>query len=157
MQRIYAKQEVCIACRLCEVYCAASHAEGRDLVRAWRGKGTRPIPRVKVEENRPFAAAIQCHHCEEPACVYACLSGSMRRLADGTVQSDPDRCIGCWTCVLACPYGAISRSGGEKPTVVKCDLCPGLAIPACVANCPNGALEMVKTDKTREFKGGVAG
>ncbi len=157
MKRVYVKQEVCIACRLCEVYCTARHAEGRDLIGAWRGKGARPIPRIRVEENRPFSAAIQCRHCAEPSCVYACVSGAMRRLSDGTVQADPARCVGCWTCVLACPYGAISRGVGDRPTAVKCDLCPGDAVPACVAHCPNGALEMVQTAETRGSQGGVAG
>jgi carbon-monoxide dehydrogenase iron sulfur subunit len=57
----------------------------------------------------------------------------------GNVSLDTDRCIGCWTCILACPYGAIRRDL-ERDIVAKCDLCPDLEVPACVTNCPNEAL-----------------
>jgi carbon-monoxide dehydrogenase iron sulfur subunit len=59
--------------------------------------------------------------------------------ATGIVTVDADRCIGCWTCIIACPYGALTRDTNSK-TVAKCDLCPGREIPVCVANCPNEAL-----------------
>jgi carbon-monoxide dehydrogenase iron sulfur subunit len=59
----------------------------------------------------------------------------------GAVMVDAERCIGCWTCIMACPYGAIRRDGRNGHAVaLKCDLCPGLEVPACVANCPNRAL-----------------
>jgi len=57
----------------------------------------------------------------------------------GKVIVDMKKCIGCWTCILACPYGALSRDMNKK-SVVKCDLCPEREIPACVTNCPNEAL-----------------
>jgi carbon-monoxide dehydrogenase iron sulfur subunit len=48
--------------------------------------------------------------------------------------------VGCWTCILVCPFGAIQRDEREKKVASKCDFCAGLDIPACVANCPNEAL-----------------
>ena len=88
--------------------------------------------------------------------MYACISGAMQRASDGTVRVDPDRCVGCWTCILACPYGAVvGEIGGRK--VVKCDLCSGDAVPACVAHCPNGALSLVETANEPVGLGGVAG
>jgi carbon-monoxide dehydrogenase iron sulfur subunit len=84
--------------------------------------------------------AVQCRHCPEPLCVYACLTGAMQQdPLSGNVSLDPERCIGCWTCILACPYGAIRRDL-ERGVAAKCDLCPDLEVPACVVNCPNEAL-----------------
>jgi carbon-monoxide dehydrogenase iron sulfur subunit len=58
----------------------------------------------------------------------------------GLVVHDKDKCIGCWTCIMVCPYGAISMDVSGSGVVAKCDLCQTLDIPACVANCPNEAL-----------------
>jgi carbon-monoxide dehydrogenase iron sulfur subunit len=66
----------------------------------------------------------------------------------GMVTVDDERCIGCWTCVVACPYGALTRDMSSK-TVAKCDLCPGRDIPVCVINCPNEALAL-SVDSERE-------
>jgi carbon-monoxide dehydrogenase iron sulfur subunit len=57
----------------------------------------------------------------------------------GMVIVDAEKCIGCWMCIIACPYGVLTRDISNK-TVAKCDLCPGRDIPVCVANCPNEAL-----------------
>ena len=62
---------------------------------------------------------------------------------NGMVTVDAERCTGCWTCIVACPYGALTKDTSNN-TVVKCDLCPGRDIPACVANCPNEALVYVE-------------
>jgi len=55
------------------------------------------------------------------------------------VLHDVEKCMGCWTCIAVCPYGAL-RMDESRNVVVKCDLCPTLDTPACVANCPNEAL-----------------
>lgn len=57
----------------------------------------------------------------------------------GIVAVDAEKCIGCWTCIIACPYAALTRDVSGK-AVAKCDLCPGQVVPVCVANCPNEAL-----------------
>ena len=63
----------------------------------------------------------------------------------GVVDVDRDRCIGCWTCIVACPLGVLNRDTGGK-VVAKCDLCPEQDIPVCVANCPNEALQLLSVD-----------
>lgn len=138
--KVYVREEVCIGCGLCRVYCQTEHSQSKDVIKAFKREAPRPMPRIRVEREGVFSFSLQCRHCAEPLCVYSCLTGAMRRdAATGVVTVDAEKCIGCWTCVVACPYGALTRDVGRK-TVVKCDLCPGREIPVCVANCPNEAL-----------------
>jgi carbon-monoxide dehydrogenase iron sulfur subunit len=57
----------------------------------------------------------------------------------GQVTHNAEKCIGCWTCIMVCPYGAIKPDTSSR-IIVKCDLCPDREVPACVPNCPNEAL-----------------
>ncbi len=140
MKRIYIKEKACIGCHLCEVYCQVEHSQSKDLIKALKREAPRPLPRLSVEAKKPVSFAVQCLHCAEPPCVYACLTGALSRDSDsGVVNVDEERCIGCWTCLLVCPFGAI-RQDMEQDKIVKCDLCPGEAMPVCVINCPNEAL-----------------
>jgi len=141
LKRIYVNEEVCIGCRLCEVHCVVQHSRSKNIIKAFKSERLRPTPRLHVEERGALSFALQCRHCDEPLCVYACLTGAMHRdEATGAVVHDAERCIGCWTCMLFCPNGAISKDGAAGKVVAKCDLCGGLETPACVANCPNEAL-----------------
>ncbi len=143
MKRIYAKEPVCIACRLCEVYCQAGHAKSKDLVKAMQREPG--VPRTRVEEKKPVSFSLQCRHCDEPACVYACLTGAMTKdPVTGIVTCDTNKCMGCWTCILVCPHGGIRQDKTNK-VVAKCDLCAGKEMPLCVANCPNEALVYVES------------
>ena len=138
MKRILVDEEVCMGCGLCEVYCKVEHSKSKDIIKAYKREYPRPLSRVRVEEARPISFAVQCQHCEDPPCVIACLSGAMRLDEEtGLVIHDPEKCMGCWTCIMVCPYGALVM--GSK-AVAKCDLCPDLDVPACVAGCPNQAL-----------------
>ena len=143
MKRIYSKEQVCIACHLCEVYCQAGHAKSKDLVKAMQRESG--VPRTRVEEKKPVSFSLQCRHCDEPACVYACLTGAMTKdPVTGIVNVDTDKCMGCWTCILVCPHGGI-RQDKNKGAIAKCDLCAGKEMPLCVANCPNEALVYVES------------
>ena len=140
MKRVYSNENACIGCRLCEIYCAAAHTESKDLIKAFKHERDDLIGRIVVEEAGPLTFGLQCRHCDEPSCVQACMTGAMSKdLATGIVEHDADKCVGCWMCMLACPYGAIKRHGA-KHLAVKCDLCKGRDVPACVENCPNRAL-----------------
>jgi carbon-monoxide dehydrogenase iron sulfur subunit len=144
MKRIYTKEEVCIGCNLCGVYCLVEHSQSKDLIKAFKRESPRPVARLSVEVRDDVSFSVQCRHCAEPPCVYACLTGALHRdPKSGIVAMDEEKCIGCWTCILACPFGAI-RQDGKQNRVLKCDLCQGEEIPVCVANCPNEALVYVE-------------
>ncbi|MFO8011384.1 MAG: 4Fe-4S dicluster domain-containing protein [Dehalococcoidia bacterium] len=135
-----------MACHLCEVYCVAAHSRYRDMVKAFNREEIRQLPRLHVEESGPMSFALGCRHCDEPLCVYYCLTGALGKDPyTGIVTVDAEKCVGCWTCVMSCPYGAISPDTGRKKAS-KCDLCFHLDFPACVANCPNEALLLMDGD-----------
>ena len=141
MKRVYAVERHCIACKLCELACITEHSQSRDMIRAMRHERPRALPRIHVQERRPLSFALQCRHCSEPLCVHSCLTQALQQQEDGSISYDPQYCIGCWTCILSCPYGAITRDVREKTKlIVKCDLCEGRDMPACVEICPNEAL-----------------
>jgi Fe-S-cluster-containing dehydrogenase component len=67
-----------------------------------------------------------------------------KRPLDGIVYVDPLLCIGCKTCIAACPWGSVQWNP-EKRQAVKCDFCMdridrGLK-PACVTVCTSHCLE----------------
>ena len=69
----------------------------------------------------------------------SCIAGAISK-QDGVVRIDKNKCVGCYTCVLVCPYGALRPS--EEGPMEKCELCLGNACgePACVTGCPNRAI-----------------
>ena len=147
MKKIIAKQEACIGCGLCEVYCATAHSKTKDIIKAHNVEHPKPISRVRRDISKPVSFAIQCRHCDDAPCVTACLTGAMTKdPKTGEVSHNKDKCIGCWTCVMVCPYGAI-KMDKQNRVVAKCDLCQGEKEPACVANCPNEALVFVEVKR----------
>ncbi len=148
MKRIYANEEVCIGCKLCEIWCVVQHSKSKDIIKAFKHELQKADPKVLVEISKPISFALQCRHCNEPDCVYACISGAMYIDEDGSVQHNADKCVGCCSCIMVCPYGAITISRDAQlkgvKVVSKCDLCPDSDVPACVAHCPNEALVYVE-------------
>ena len=146
MKKIYIKEQVCFGCHLCEVYCQRQHSQSKDLIKAFKRESPRPLPRLRMEEKDGVSFSMRCQQCEEAPCVYACLTGALNQnAASGVVNVDEERCIGCWTCILVCLFGAI-RQDTRRRKIAKCDLCQGEDMPACVTNCPNEALVYVETD-----------
>lgn len=140
MRRIYIKEEVCIGCCLCAVYCQLKHSESKDLVKAFKKEFPRPLARLRLEKRGAVSFSVRCQHCDDSPCVYACLTGALSRDPEtGLVNVNREKCIGCWTCILTCPFGAIKQDT-DYGKIAKCDACTGEEVPACVANCPNEAL-----------------
>ncbi|MCX6011003.1 MAG: 4Fe-4S dicluster domain-containing protein [Chloroflexi bacterium] len=144
MGKVYVKEEVCIGCHLCEVYCQMEHSHSKDLIKAFKVETPRPLPRLRVEAKKPVFLSVRCQHCDEAPCIYACLTGALRQSpGSSAVSVDEERCVGCWACILVCPFGAIRQDVG-RGKIAKCDLCGGKDMPLCVINCPNEALVYVE-------------
>ena len=123
--------------------------------------GKNPAPRIQVEDGKGINFAVQCRHCDDPLCMKNCIAGAISKV-DGVVKIDPNKCVGCYTCVLSCPYGCIVP-GKDGHSATKCELCMRNAgsiedeaksahggahtsfvqnggTPQCVQNCINGAI-----------------
>lgn len=137
MKRVYVNEQWCLGCHLCEYNCAFANSGQTNIVKALKGKSI--FPRIHVEGEGKITFAVSCRHCEDPMCVKSCISGALSK-KDGTVCIDRNKCVGCLTCILVCPYGAMSQDANGA--VQKCELCMGNTCgePACVKGCPNKAI-----------------
>lgn len=152
MFRVYVNEDVCMGCHLCEVYCQLQHSQSKDLIKAFKREVPRPLPRLRVEARDSLSFPVRCQQCEEAPCIHACLTGALTRdSVGGVVKIDEERCIGCWTCLLACPFGAIKQDTVQGKAV-KCDLCQGESVPVCVTNCPNEALVYAELPEQVDIK-----
>lgn len=166
---VIAEPDKCIGCRTCEVACVLAHKEGKQEGVALSAENFHP--RLRLVKNLTLTAPVQCRQCENAPCVNVCPTGAL--VYDrNTVQIRQERCIGCQSCVIACPFGAMAMVDAPvrqpelgplqvKKTVSvaqKCDLCIDKETgPACVAVCPTHALHLVdmedidnKTRRKRE-------
>jgi Fe-S-cluster-containing dehydrogenase component len=128
-RRVIIDLDRCIGCSSCRVACSRTHQMDLNLNQA-------------IAE--PVAAfPAHCRHCENPACAAACPKDAIVKGEDGIVRRFTFKCIGCLSCAVACPFGAIDISH-LRNVIAKCDLCyqrldEGLE-PACVTTCVSGAL-----------------
>ena len=149
----YFDMALCMGCRTCQVAC--KDRNGLETGTIYR--------RVETYEvgAYPTATAYQlsrtCNHCENPECVRVCPVGAMHvDEEDGTVQHDDETCIGCESCVKACPYG-VPQYRPDFEISGKCDACLPLRQAgeenACVAACPLRAIEFGDADELRAKHG----
>lgn len=151
---IVSEPNKCIGCHTCEVACALAH-EPSNSVGALTPANF--APRLKLMLSGSVSTPVTCHHCEDAPCLNSCPSGAIFFNA-GTVQVDQSHCLGCKTCVIACPFGVmevivhpvqrnvsgLTLADGVKAEAHKCDLCINRDQgPACVQVCPTGALHVM--------------
>lgn len=135
----------CVGCLACTVACKT--ANGVDIGSFWIKTlriGPNPIEGGSGDwpDVEMYFLPIQCQHCAEPECVKVCPTGASQKLADGTVQIDKSKCIGCQFCAMACPYN-VRYLNEEERVVEKCTLCEQKItqgeLPQCVAQCGSRA------------------
>lgn len=133
----------CTGCKTCELYCATERgSNSKTLIQAVKET---PLPqaRLRVEGGNEVPVAIQCRQCQQAPCLDSCLTGAlMRDEESGIVVIQENSCIGCWTCTLFCPYGAI-YPWPERKIALKCDRCLYMEVPVCIDVCPTKALELI--------------
>jgi len=156
--RVHVQIEYCVSCKRCVLACAVEHSQSKELVAAMTEV---PAPKARVNfvhlEN-DLTVPTECRHCDAAACVAACPTGALFKGGpDGPVVLAPSRCVGCYSCVVACPYGVVRPQDGGG--VYKCDMCvERLArdeVPACVEACPTGCLTFKSQDDARSWLGSV--
>lgn len=141
--KVFVNVDKCVTCKRCKVACAVAHSQTGNLYTAIF-EDPPPTPRIRLEIVGSGAVPVACRHCEGAPCMVVCPSGAINRCGPyDPVVIDNDACIGCRSCVIACPYG-VPEMNQLRSTVAKCDLCEGLeedSLPACVEACRTGALE----------------
>lgn len=122
----------CIGCRSCTSACMQSHHGETRIVHGFVG----------TEAYLPLA----CRHCENPLCATVCPTQALKRdEKKGIVVQRPFLCVGCLSCVYACPFGVLAPELLRHITQ-KCDLCKDRKEgPRCVASCTTGALKFIKS------------
>jgi formate-dependent nitrite reductase membrane component NrfD/NAD-dependent dihydropyrimidine dehydrogenase PreA subunit len=86
---------------------------------------------------------MRCNHCADAPCVTICPTSALHIRSDGIVDFDTSICIGCKSCMQACPYDALYIDPNEH-TAQKCNYCVhrveiGIE-PACVVVCPERSI-----------------
>lgn len=157
-KEVLIRYDRCLGCKSCELACAVAHSASKSLSGAI-SHDEKPRKRVFVHQVDDKKIPMNCRHCEDAPCIDACITGAMYRTADGTVTNEGGKqgCIGCWMCVMVCPYGVI-RSLPQERKALKCDrdCLDENGAPACVRACPTGALmytevELFSTDRRQEY------
>ncbi|MGK9175576.1 4Fe-4S binding protein [Yokenella regensburgei] len=147
---IMADPAKCIGCRTCEVACVVSHQENQDCAALSPATFS---ARIRVVKSGSFTTAVTCHHCEDAPCASVCPVGAIGRV-NGAVYVEQSRCIGCKSCMLACPFGAMEVTLRQSQVqALKCDLCLHReAGPACVEACPTLALQCIDPVTLRQTR-----
>ena len=108
----------CVACNRCSMACKVEHNLPLGLLwnqALYNGTDRLLVPQGTQEEGlKTEMYTLACQHCDEPACVEACPTGASAKREDGIVWVDSELCIGCESCVAACPYEGV-RTNAKDP------------------------------------------
>ncbi len=150
----------CIGCHACSMACKQHNATPKGIF--WSRVLIREIgeyPHAKVRYQ-----PMLCMHCKDPECVRVCPTGASYKREDGITAIDPEKCVLCKYCMLACPYNIRTKIMDIQPyhsekeftpyekvaftrhqpgVVSKCNFCSSRLAegkePSCVQTCPGKA------------------
>ena len=142
----------CSGCQRCEMMCTLKND----------GASQPAAARIHVHDGLQFGSDWEscdglfyscewqiraCHMCTTALCQTSCPHAAIVTLEDGTRTVDPEKCVGCGTCVAACPWHMpVVNTETHKST--KCVACG-----RCAEQCPNGALELIKWENVNHSSG----
>src|SRR5512140_1254370 len=144
----------CIGCKACEVACqewndlSATSVANPGSYQTMRELDADFWNLIKFDERETDGGLVwlmrkdQCMHCSDPGCLEACPApGAIVQYANGIVDVNPDKCIGCAYCATGCPFN-VPKFNSKTSKMAKCTLCGdrtsvGLE-PACITACPPG-------------------
>ena len=168
----------CFGCQACASACKVANNLPRDLVynvvytktdddystlglSTLKGALTNDVAGGNYPDCTLSFLPFPCQHCEKPACLDVCPTGATQKREDGIVWVDDELCIGCESCIKACPYegvrtlikdseyyldvvvGEFDAPVHKAGTVEKCTFCKNLVdrgeVPACLQLCPGRA------------------
>ena len=130
MKTVIVRPERCVGCLQCRLACAVEHSASKSLYAAISRGHPAPGPAAHLSGGRNLAFPNKCRHCDPAPCQEVCIAGAIRRDASrGTVDIDPQRCISCAMCAMACPFGVLTyaplaAAPDRLAVALKCDQCP---------------------------------
>jgi carbon-monoxide dehydrogenase iron sulfur subunit len=105
------------------------------------------MKRIYIEETVFPLPLLRCCECDDAPCMDACIVEALYYDESlHIVCIDENKCVGCWMCIMVCPFGAIMPDINKK-VAYKCDLCKDREQLACINACPTGALIYCETEK----------
>ena len=167
---------LCIGCKTCVVACKQANERQPDPG-PWESEklydapldlnaDTKNIIKLYHEGDVRSYFKAQCMHCVDPGCASACMLGSLHKdEVTGIVSYNPDYCVGCRYCQMACAFNVPKfEFNKSSPKIVKCELCrhrvkdqatvvdgftryPKKQGPACCEVCPSKAVIYGKRDE----------
>jgi Fe-S-cluster-containing dehydrogenase component/formate-dependent nitrite reductase membrane component NrfD len=132
-------QHRCIGCHACTVACKEEHNIAVGVNRTW----VKYIEKGRYPDAGRHFAVLRCNHCDDAPCIEICPTVALFRRPDGIVDFDNERCIGCKSCMQACPYDALYIDP-DRNTAAKCNFDASRVEmgykPACEVVCPTQAI-----------------
>ncbi|MDI3523667.1 4Fe-4S dicluster domain-containing protein [Kosmotoga sp.] len=119
----------------------------------YHGKNNGVLSIVEVAEF-----AVYCRQCKNAHCVKACPKDALERQPDGTVKRYNLLCVGCKSCVLACPFGTLFPETISYVTT-HCDFCLSQInadsnyVPLCAETCSGNTIRVIDVEREQPENG----